>query len=1572
MAPRQDLGIYRGDTARPAVGLVLLIGVTILLLASLALLPKLALALNYTPQSEALIEYLSAYLSFVLFFICLRRLHLQQTKDVLFLGVGVCCFSVLQILQVIVNPGFHELTWVRPSANIAIALDLLARIILGSYLLLAAINVNKRVVVTFRNASLIYLNGLMLLLFLTFCIFNFLPSSLFVKNEPTLLKQEIDVFAAVIFLVATMLSIRVFFQQRRRLLFWFALASIAGLFANIHLSSWSQLGDQSFYFGHALKVLSIIILLVGTLLDHFHFSRIDAAGVQSPQRRPEGQSIDEKNCQQLIERMGNGLIVVDEKGLLTYSNAAAAKLLKRGEDELKGKHLSLFLDPLSYEQVAIVTYQPNQFRAGYFEVDMVAQDNERIPVGIEMVRIIDEEGKYVGAQATISDTSARRKDQEQLQNLVEEKNRRLQIFEHCIEHSTEGMLITDTEGKITYVNQAFTMMTGHNESGLIGQDVSVLQPEPKSGQEAEDIWKSAQEGQVWRGEIGTKRRDGSHFVAELSVVPIENSDGSIGNYLWIERDVTRKKALEKSLEEYAAELTVKSNDLEAAKSYYETLIAGMSDILLVVDNDGNCTFLNDYGAKRLSLTAADLTKANLPIFFDDLKKLEKDYGTALKVEIKDFEAPIKTKDGEPVLCSWNARPLFDRESRRTGAMAVGRDITQHKRVQDELKENVRTLEDQAKEQAEELQVRINQLERLLEIQDEIRFNVDVDVILNKICDAVQALGWNRAVISLRNHQARISRPVAAIGLGPAELERVMGWRVPFEHTEKFLKEDFKLGNAYFVEHYSGLINEKNPYAVFRDLGLREEVEWHSLDALIVPIRTKDTVIGHISVDDPQNRQKPSLHDVRDLEILADQAALAIDNARLVHEHKESDNRNRLLTEVSQIFYSSLKMDEVCENIVQKGAEAVGEFCSLFLVDNKGQYLEPKASFHPDQKVVHLFVKGAERYRVPIGQGILSEIVTTGRTWVGSQPYASDPDIFAESPLYYIEQKYSILSALLVPVQVHDRRIGAMIHLRIKSKMKYKKRETELALDLADRAALAIENARLFKDASEKANQLEKANKLKSEFLANVSHELRTPLNAIITLSDILIRGIPGDLNAEQSKQIQIIQRSGRNLLNLISDILDLSKIEAGRLEPVYAVIPIKAIIEETVEHIRPLCVGKGLSLELEYTDDVPEFIYSDQDKVIKALTNILSNAVKFTQKGGIQVGVSVNSDASKLVIQITDTGVGIPKDRIEEIFQEFHQVDSSASRTFGGTGLGLAITRNVLTLIDGSVEVKSRRGQGSTFSVYVPLKVKPDRPQEGTTAIEPRFYQEPEHRVALESTDDRHNLDRRKRVILVVDDEQEAVYMIRQYLSRSRYQLIFPQNGEDVLELAKKYKPYAITLDLVMPKKSGWQVLKSLKQDAQTRNIPVIIISVIIEKERAFEMGAAEYMVKPFEPEKLIAFLEGLDSSAEMKQIVADFPRFLSLKRRLQSKMQSLWGRADSPPMGSSTVLLVDDDSDTQYAVRYILEEVGYTVFVANDGNEALQQAESIMPSMVLMDMMMPGMDGYQATEKMKKNNKLK
>ncbi|MFQ6112832.1 MAG: response regulator, partial [bacterium] len=1020
------------------------------------------------------------------------------------------------------------------------------------------------------------------------------------------------------------------------------------------------------------------------------------------------------------------------------------------------------------------------------------------------------------------------------------------------------------------------------------------------------------------------------------------------------------------LQDYAEELTKKTAELEASKSYYETLISGMSDILLVVDNEAKCTFINDYGIKRLGFKAEELSRENLPIFFDDLKRLEKDYGTAIRVEIKDFEAVIKTKDGESILCSWHARPLFDRYNRRIGAMAVGRDVTEYKKLQNELQDYAKNLENKVEERTRELSLKVHQLAQLLELGEEIRLNVDIDVILNKICEAVQALGWNKVIISLRDHERRTSRPVATAGLEPSQVEEVMSWGdIPFEHTDQYIKDEFRISNSYFVEHDSKIINKKTPYSIYTDLGERKENEWHALDALLVPIRTKDKILGIISVDDPRDRKKPGLEKIRDLEIFADKAALAIDNARLFQAQKENEKRAKLLAEMSKIFHSSLNMNEVMEAIVDKGGKAIGDFCSLILLDDNGEFLKPQSAFHENAQLVDLFIKGSEYFPCRVGEGIIGDVVATGKPMLATRPFPEEMNEFKETQFHYLAQQFPISCLIILPLRVGGRIIGAMTYLSFDSKRKYSKDDLKLAQELADRAALAIENARLFEEAGQKAEELEKANRLKSEFLANVSHELRTPLNAIITLSDVLIRGMPGELNQEQIKQLEIIQRSGRNLLNLINDILDLSKIEVGRIEPIYSDIPIRAVVEEAIVHIRPLCAEKRLSLEHEFSPEVPELIYSDQDKINKALMNLLSNAVKFTRRGKITVKMRLESN-DKLRIDVTDTGIGIPKDRISDIFKEFQQIDSSDARAYGGTGLGLAITRKVIEILGGSVLVESQLGKGSTFTLLIPIREKSEVAKDEILDLDKKVTDRFKEKIEIDITDDRDNLDARKKSVLVIDDEKEVIYIMRQYLHGRNYQILFPRNSEDVLELARRYKPFAITLDIMMPKMNGWEILESLKKDPNTKHIPVIIASILTEKDRAFQMGAAEYLVKPFEPEKLLDFLANLESPAKKKKVVLDLPRISDLKKRVSKKLASISGEGKKGRKADVKILLVDDDEDTQYAMQYILEEAGYKVFFASDGREALKQAEIVKPNLILMDIMMPGMDGYEATRILK------
>jgi signal transduction histidine kinase/DNA-binding response OmpR family regulator len=705
-----------------------------------------------------------------------------------------------------------------------------------------------------------------------------------------------------------------------------------------------------------------------------------------------------------------------------------------------------------------------------------------------------------------------------------------------------------------------------------------------------------------------------------------------------------------------------------------------------------------------------------------------------------------------------------------------------------------------------------------------------------------------------------------------------------------------------------------------------------------------------------------LEKIRDLEIFADKAALAIENTRLFQAQKENERRAKLLAEMSKIFHSSLNMNEVLQAIVEKGGKAIGDFCSLILLDDNGDYLKPQSTFHENPQLVDLFMKGSEFFPCRLGDGIIGNVVATAKPLLATQPFPEEINEFKETQFHFIMQQFPISSLLILPLRVSGRIIGAMIYLSFDSNRKYRQDDLKLAQELADRAALALENARLFEEAGQKAQELEKANRLKSEFLANVSHELRTPLNAIITLSDILIRGMAGELNQEQIKQLEIVQRSGRNLLNLINDILDLSKIEVGRIEPIYSDIPIRAVVEEAIEHIRPLCVEKGLSLEHEFSSEVPELIYSDQDKINKALMNLLSNAVKFTRRGKITVKLRLENK-SKLRIDVTDSGIGIPEDRINDIFKEFQQIDSSDSRSYGGTGLGLAITNKVMDIIGGSVLVKSQLGKGSTFSLLIPIPKKTEMDKKEIIDWDDKVAGSLKEKIEIDITDDRAHLDARKKSVLVIDDEEEVFYIMRQYLHDQNYQILFPQNGEDVLALARRYKPYAITLDILMPKMNGWEILDSLKKDPDTKNIPVIIASILSEKERAFEKGAAEYLVKPFEPERLLNSLANLESPPKKKKVVLDLPKIFNFKQHLSRKL----AREDRKAKDSNfRILLVDDDEDTQYAMQYILEEAGYKVFFANEGREAIKQAEIVKPNLILMDIMMPGMDGYEATRILK------
>lgn len=447
---------------------------------------------------------------------------------------------------------------------------------------------------------------------------------------------------------------------------------------------------------------------------------------------------------------------------------------------------------------------------------------------------------------------------------------------------------------------------------------------------------------------------------------------------------------------------------------------------------------------------------------------------------------------------------------------------------------------------------------------------------------------------------------------------------------------------------------------------------------------------------------------------------------------------------------------------------------------------------------------------------------------------------------------------------------------------------------------------------------EEANQAKSAFLANMSHELRTPLNAIIGFTRIVKRKATDKLPDKQINNLDKVLVSAEHLLGLINTVLDISKIEAGRMDLHITNFDIKSLVDLVLVTSQPLVRKEKVNLISELPDELPT-VHSDLEKIKQILINLVSNAAKFTHEGEIKV--SVNAVNDHLQIAVTDTGIGISSDSIDRIFQEFQQADVSTTREYGGTGLGLSISRSLARLLGGDLYVTSELGVGSTFKLSLPFYYG-------------QSTQDHEAKPVAESEDDN------ARLVLVIDDNEDAIYLIRESLEEAGYQVAIARNGEAGLQLARELNPFAITLDIMMPKKDGWQVLHDLKADPDTHDIPVIMISIVDKKALGYRLGASDYLVKPLKDEQIHQSLKKITRTNGNKPI----------KR----------------------MLVVDDDPNVADMVQQLLEDNDYKIESAQDGLIALEKIRENKPDAILLDLMMPRLDGFGLIEELNKDPDLK
>jgi signal transduction histidine kinase/CheY-like chemotaxis protein len=451
-------------------------------------------------------------------------------------------------------------------------------------------------------------------------------------------------------------------------------------------------------------------------------------------------------------------------------------------------------------------------------------------------------------------------------------------------------------------------------------------------------------------------------------------------------------------------------------------------------------------------------------------------------------------------------------------------------------------------------------------------------------------------------------------------------------------------------------------------------------------------------------------------------------------------------------------------------------------------------------------------------------------------------------------------------------------------------------------------------------EAEGANKAKSQFLANMSHELRTPLNAIIGYSEMLQEDAEDVGQEEFIPDLKKIHAAGKHLLALINDVLDLSKVEAGKLELVVETVDIEELLNDVATTVVPLVERNANTFELKCPPSVGTML-GDVTRLRQILFNLLSNACKFTENGTITLEVDRKPVHGRDWVQfrVRDTGIGMTPEQTGKLFQAFQQADTATSRKYGGTGLGLVICRKFCQLAGGEVDVKSEYGKGTVFTVRLPA----DAAREPEAAA-PKTGKSKELRTAAVNG---------KGTILIIDDEPNARDLLSRMLSKEGFEVAAASSGEEGLRLARKLRPRAITLDAMMPGMDGWTVLAKLKADRELQEIPVIMISIEDRKEMGFALGAADYLTKPIDSERLLAMLE---------------------KHR------------DSHSTGP--VLVVEDDPATRELIRRTLEKAGYKVFEAENGRVGLQRMAHVKPRIIVLDLMMPEKDGFEFIEELRRN----
>jgi GAF domain-containing protein/CheY-like chemotaxis protein len=815
------------------------------------------------------------------------------------------------------------------------------------------------------------------------------------------------------------------------------------------------------------------------------------------------------------------------------------------------------------------------------------------------------------------------------------------------------------------------------------------------------------------------------------------------------------------------------------------------------------------------------------------------------------------------------------------------------------------LLDETKQRAAELAL-INSVQQGL--ASKLEFNAIIELVGDKLAEVFHSKDLDIRLVDYVNQRIHFAYAV--------------------ENGKRILIDSMPFGVGFTAQ----IIRTRQPLVVNRDLQARMQ-EFGSIvlpgtaaaenSFLGVPILRGDRVFAVITMADAQENAFAD-SDVKLLTTLAASMGVALENAQLFDEISRRANEMTALTEIGREISATLDLNAVLEQIATRAQQV------LNARDVSIRLLEPDGNL-PTVVAVGKYAAINKQDQLRIGEGITGNIALTGIAEIVNDP---DNDPRARD-LPGTEEDEPNEAILFAPLVLRGQVTGVMVLWRDREKDgPFIQSDLDFAVGLSRQAAIAIQNARLFdeslrllEEAKQARESAEAANRTKSTFLANMSHELRTPLNAIIGYSEMLSEEAADSGQEEMLPDLEKINVAGKHLLDLINAILDLSKIEAGKMDLYLETFEVKKMVHDVVAVIQPLVAKNNNTLTVNVPDDIGA-MYADLTKVRQSLFNLLSNAAKFTERGAITLNVglderrtandeSLSPQSSALVtFSVTDTGIGMSDEQCAKLFEEFTQADAGTSRKYGGTGLGLALSRRFCRMMGGDITVKSAAGQGSTFTIVLPAQVNDPK------AMPAQEQELPVETVAIGA-----------KKVVVIDDDATARDLLQRLLRAEGFQVFPAAGGEEGLHLVRALHPDIITLDVIMPGTDGWAVLTQLKADPTTADIPVILLTILDDRNLGYTLGASDYLTKPVDRERLAAILARYKNTESAHH-----------------------------------ALVVEDDTGTREMLARMLEKEAWNVSTAENGRVALERLAVQIPQLILLDLMMPEMDGFQFVSELRQH----